>query len=270
MGDKHPDEILKSASSANAAAAARSDPPSMSSATNVFAVRQEDSSKRRFRERNTVVYRLSHWPIWIAVFFLAPGPLIFDLFNAGFDRRMAAWLGLVLLGTGIAGLFGRLPGVEPKPYIFRFHEDKPNPLYRRFCYTFAWGAIVSFAVLNLAGLTVAAMTGSWYLRQIYDVAYFPLVGSVWLLGVLKILPRVRASTRGEGRERRYFYGSLWAVVCAQSVLGVLWKLLPATRTGDLVKLIIFVSILTAVGMLARFGILPRTRVIVPGETVLAD
>ena len=45
---------------------------------------------------------------------------------------------LVLVGTGIAGLFGQLPGVEPRPYIIRFTEDRPNPLYRRICYTMAW------------------------------------------------------------------------------------------------------------------------------------
>src|ERR1700730_15064676 len=92
----------------------------------------------RFRERNKATYRLAHWPIWIFVFFIAPGPLTFDLFERGFDARMALWLGAVLVGPGIAGLRGALPGVEPKPYIIRFTEDRPNPLYRRVCYTFAW------------------------------------------------------------------------------------------------------------------------------------
>ena len=73
---------------------------------------------------------------------------------------MAIWLGLVLVGTGIAGLRGKLPGVEPAPYIIRFTEDKPNPLYRRVCYTFAWSAVLTFALLNLAGLTWAAATVS--------------------------------------------------------------------------------------------------------------
>src|SRR5580704_17806363 len=135
-----------------------------------------------FRERNKVHYRLSHWPIWIFVFFLAPGPLIFDLFEHGFDKRMILWLSAVLAGTGIAGLRGRLPGVEPKPYILRFTEDKPNPLYRRVCYTVAWSDLISFAVLNLAGLVYAVTTGAWRLRQIYEHAYFPLVIALWLLG----------------------------------------------------------------------------------------
>ena len=114
------------------------------------AVRVELASKRKLRERNKVNYRLAHWPIWIWVFFIAPGPLTFDLFERGFDARMAAWLAFVIVATGIAGLRGRLPGVEPKPYILRFTEDKPNPLYRRVCYTFAWSAVVVFAVLNFA------------------------------------------------------------------------------------------------------------------------
>ena len=82
------------------------------------------------------------------MFFIAPGPLTFDLFERGFDARLLTWLGVVLVGTGIAGLFGKLPGCEPAPYIIRFTEDRPNPLYRRICYTTAWGEVVAFAVLN--------------------------------------------------------------------------------------------------------------------------
>src|SRR5687767_9721464 len=77
--------------------------------------RIELASDRRIRERNKISYRLAHWPIWIWVFFIAPGPLTFDLFERGFDLRMATWLSVVLIGTGIAGLRGKLPGVEPRP-----------------------------------------------------------------------------------------------------------------------------------------------------------
>jgi hypothetical protein len=115
----------------------------------------EYASERKIRERNKLYYRFNHWPIWIFVFFIAPGPLTFDLFERGFDARMALWLGAVLVGTGIAGLRGQLPGVEPKPYIIRFTEDRPNPLYRRVCYTFAWSEVITFAVLNITGLVVA-------------------------------------------------------------------------------------------------------------------
>jgi hypothetical protein len=234
------------------------------------AVKVELASRRKFRERNKIRYRVAHWPIWIWVFFIAPGPLIFDLFEHGFDWRMGGWLGLVLIGTGIAGLRGRLPGVEPKPYILRFTEDKPNPLYRRVCYTFAWSAVAVFAILNLAGLVVAIAADKWYLRQIYVYTYFPLALAIWIAGGLGRLPRVKPSTKGEGHERRYFYGSVWAVCIAQPVLGVMWKLLPRTRAADAVKLAVFVGILAFVGNLARRGVLPRTRPIVPGESAISD
>ena len=150
---------------------------------------------------------------------------------------MALWLGVVLLGTGIAGLRGRLPGCEPAPYIIRFTEDRPNPLYRRICYTTAWGEVVAFAVLNTAGLAYAVATGSWRLRQFYEYGYFPIAGTVWLLGAFGVLPRVRPSTKNEGHERRYFYGSVWAVAIAQPVLWLLWKVVPASRGGDALKLL---------------------------------
>src|ERR1700688_529129 len=111
------------------------------------AIKVELASRRKLRERNKISYRFAHWPIWIWVFFIAPGPLTFDLFEHGFDWRMGAWLSAVLIGSGIAGWRGRLPGVEPKPYILRFTEDRPTPLYRRVCYTFAWSAVAVFAVL---------------------------------------------------------------------------------------------------------------------------
>jgi len=234
------------------------------------AERVELADDRRIRELNKVSYRLAHWPIWVWVFFIAPGSVTFDLFERGFDARMALWLTAVLLGTGIAGLRGRLPGVEPRPYIIRFTEDRPNPLYRRVCYTLGWSEVIAFAVLNMAGLAIAIGTGRWQLRQLYEVAYFPIVGTIWLLGALGLLPRVKPSTQGEGHERRYFYGSVWAVCIAQPVLWVLWKVLPQARTADAIKLAVFVGILAYVGNMARRGLLPRTRPIVPGELAVSD
>jgi hypothetical protein len=233
-------------------------------------VKIELASARKLRDRNKTTYRLAHWPIWIWVFFLAPGPLTFHLFAYGFNGWMAAWLGAVLIGTGIAGLRGRLPGVEPRPYIIRFTEDKPNPLYRRVCYTFAWSALITYALLNAAGLVDALINGHWRLRQIYEAAYFPLAITIWILGAAALLPRVKASTKGEGHERRYFYGSVWAVCFAQPVLGLLWKTLPRGRTTDAIELVVFVGILVVTGLLARRGVLPRTRRIVPGELAISD
>jgi hypothetical protein len=237
----------------------------LSSATKV-----ELASGRKLRERNKPLYRLAHWPIWIFVFFIAPGPSTFALFERGFDTPKLAWLLAVILGTGIAALRGRLPGVEPRPYIIRFVEDKPNPLYRRVCYTFAWSVVITFAILNFLGLAVAVATGAWRLKQIYSYGYLPIAITVWILGALGRLPRVKASTQGEGTERRYFYGAVWACCIAQPILGILWKLLPHTRTADTVKLAVFTTTLAFVGFLARRGILPRTRPIVPGELAISD
>jgi hypothetical protein len=230
----------------------------------------EYAHQRKIRERNTRLYRLAHWPIWIWVFFLTPGPLTFSLFAHGFSRGNSIWLGVVLLGTGIAGLYAQLPGVEPRPYILRFDEDKPNPLYRKVCYTFAWNCVISYALLNFSGLVIASVTGTWYLKQIYFYAYFPLCAVILLLGAAGKLPRVGRSTQREGIERRYFYGSVWSVSIAQTVLLILWKATPESRDGSLVKLIIFVVTLAAAGLAAGRGMLPRTRPILPGETMISD
>jgi len=231
----------------------------------------EYAEQRKLRARNTRIYRACHWPIWIFVFFLAPGPLTFTLFAHGFSLVNSLWLGLVLAGTGVAALRGRLPGAEPAPYILRFDEDKPNPLYRRVCYTFAWTAALSYGLLNLSGLVIAAVTGVWYMKQIYNIyVYLPLAAAILLLGALGKLPRVEPSTRKEGTHRRYFYGTVWAVTAAQTVLLVLWKALPLTAATGRVKLGAFVGVLALMGWFAYRGMLPRTRPILPGEDMVAD
>ena len=234
------------------------------------AERVELASDRTLRVRNKLNYRLAHWPIWIWVFFIAPGPITFDLFAHGPSRPMMLWLLAVLVGTGIAGWRGRLPGVEPAPYILRFNEDRPNPLYRRVCYTFAWSEVVSYALLNSAGLIDAIVNGTWRMRAIYDTWYLPIAITMWILGAAGLLPRVGRSTRGEGTERRYFYGSVWAVCIAQPILWLLWKVLPATRLSDVIKLAVFWGVLAYIGNLSRRGLLPRTRPILPGESAVAD
>ncbi|HEX8926794.1 MAG TPA: hypothetical protein VF786_13435 [Terriglobales bacterium] len=232
--------------------------------------RVEYAGARKIRTRNKIYYRVLHWPIWIWVFFLAPGPLTFRLFAHGFGVANLAWLGAVLLGTGIAGLHGSLPGVEPCPYILRFDEDKRNPLYRKVCYTFAWNAVLNFALLNVAALVIAAVTGVWYMKQIYEYAYFPLFVLILALGMAGLLPRVGKSTKGEGIERRYFYGSVWSVTLAQTLLLILWKELPQTHATNVAKLIVFAGTLSLMGTAAYRGALPRTRPIVPGEFMVAD
>jgi hypothetical protein len=109
------------------------------------------------------------------------------------------------------------------------------------------------------------------MRAIYDAWYLPIAGTCWVLGAFGLLPRVKRSTRGEGSERRYFYGSVWAVSIAQPILWLLWKVLPQTRPFDMIKLLAFWAVLAYVGgNLARRGLLPRTRPILPGESAVAD
>ncbi len=232
--------------------------------------RVELAQERKMRSSNTRLYRAAHWPLWIWVFFLAPGPLTFSLFAKGIHLGNLLWLAVVMVATGVAAIRGSLPGAEPRPYILRFDEDKPNPLYRRVCYTFAWNAVLSFALLNLCGLMLAAGSGRWRLQQVYQYGFTPLSLLILLLGAMGKLPRVRPSTRGEGTERRYFYGSVWAVTLAQTLLLVLWKLLPRTHSADQVKLAAYVAVLALAGLAAWRGLLPRARPILPGESMVAD
>jgi len=124
--------------------------------------------------------------------------------------------------------------------------------------------------LAFGSVVVAIVTGRWQLKEMYRYAYFPLAGTIWLLGALGRLPRVKPSTKGEGHERRYFYGSVWAVCWAQPALWLMWKIVPRTTAGDALKLAVFLGILAYVGNLARLGRLPRTRPIVPGEIAVSD
>jgi len=129
---------------------------------------------------------------------------------------------------------------------------------------------VSYAILNIAGILDAILHGTWRLRFFYDAGYLPIAGACWALGALGWLPRVGRSTKAEGTERRYFYGSVWAACIAQPVLWLLWGVFPHTRGFDIAKLVIFAGTIAFVGDLARRGRLPRTRPILPGETIVSD
>jgi len=50
----------------------------------------------------------------------------------------------------------------------------------------------------------------------------------------------------------------------------LWKTLPKNHATDIAKLAIYGSALILMGILAAYGILPRTRPILPGELIVAD
>jgi hypothetical protein len=106
------------------------------------------------------------------------------------------------------------------------------------------------------------------MAPIYHYAYLPVCALILLLGFAGLLPRVARSTKGEGIERRYFYGSVWAVTTAQTLLLVLWKTLPQTLATSLLKLAIYLIALALMGFAAYYGKLPRTRPIVPGELMV--
>ena len=144
-------------------------------------------------------------------------------------------------GHGCRRTAGKAPGCEAAPYIIRFTEDKPNPLYRRICYTFAWGAVISYAVLNMTGLLVAIVNRKMDVEADLRVRVLPVGRQRLAPGLLGKLPRVLPSTKGEGHERRYFYGSVWAVSVAQPVLGLLWVWLPKNQTTNVLKLVVFLG-----------------------------
>jgi hypothetical protein len=100
--------------------------------------------------------------------------------------------------------------------------------------------------------------------------FFPLAALVVILGVVGRLPRAGRSTRYEGLERRYFYGSVWAVTAGQIVLLGLWQTLPVDPVSDAIKLVGYLVVLAGMGLLARWGLLPRTRPILDGVVARAD
>ena len=114
---------------------------------------------------------------------------------------MRAWpRGSPWFWPGRAWRAGSDNSLESNPSRTFSASPKTNPIRSIAASATPWrGAIcISFAILNLAGLIYALATGAWRLRQIYDAAYFPLAGAVILCGLLGWLPRVKASTKGEG------------------------------------------------------------------------
>ncbi len=88
----------------------------------------ERDTERKIRHRNKLYYRFNHWPIWIFVFFIAPGPLVFDFFERGFDQRIATWLAVVLIGYRHRWFIqDSCLAVSRGRTSFAFTEDRPNP-----------------------------------------------------------------------------------------------------------------------------------------------
>jgi len=212
--------------------------------------------------------------IWLILVWTLMGsdPLIGFLDAARLQVHLAWWV-FVLIGLELI-------------HQIHFFISERSAAYNQFWLKKVWGKWERFSNRKISAWTkfritrvfswiviivvVAIVTGHWYLKQIYRYAYFPLAGTIWLLGAIGQLPRVKPSTKGEGHERRYFYGSVWAVCWAQPALWLMWKVVPESRAGDTLKLVVFLAILAFVGNRARLGRLPRTRPIVPGELAVSD
>lgn len=224
------------------------------------------------RERNKNYYRVLHVPIWIWCFWILPGHLTADLYAHGPDRRHWIWLAIVVLVCAWRGWAGRLPGAEPRPYITHYGEDKPNLWYRVVCYTTAWIALLVPLTINLAGLVMYFVTGTYQISSYYRNLYYVLAGLVVLATVLDLTPRARRSTRAEGEERGWFYVAVWTVVPTQLAGWALWRLgrffaLPPHALGEL-RLAGFLAVAGLFFALGYAGKLPRTtRYIVPKGSI---
>ena len=225
------------------------------------------------RERNKNYYRVLHLPIWIWVFFILPGHLTFDLYTHGPDRRHAIWLAIVTAICVWRGIAGRLPGVEPQPYVTHFGVHQPNLWYRVVCYTAAWIDLLVPFTLNFIGLFVAVFTGTWSLKQLYSWLYYPIAVLIVLATVFDFTPRARRSTANEGAERGWFYVAIWTVVPAQLTGWVMWRLGSRMHftAGELAWARLGATLLVA-AMLVILGIrgrLPRTERYRAADQVLA-
>ena len=215
------------------------------------------------RERNKRYYRVLHLPIWLWVFFILPGHLTYDLFTHGPSRRHGIWLAVVFTACAWRGLAGRLPGVEPRPYITHYGRDLPNVPYRVVCYTAAWIDLLVPFTLNLIGVVYANMGGRWILADLYTWLYYPLALMVVAGTLMDLTPRARRSTVHEGSEKAWFYVAIWTVVPTQVASWAAWRLGGAlglnAATLDRIRLLVLVA---SAGLMLHLSLkarLPRTR-----------
>ena len=215
------------------------------------------------RERNKGYYRVLHVPIWVWVFWVLPGNLTSDLYQHGPDRRHWIWLAIVVAVCAWRGALGRLPGVEPKPYITHYGADTPNLGYRVVCYTAAWIDLLVPYILNLLGLVIANITGHWMVPQLYAWLYYPLAIAIVLATALNWTPRARRSTRNEGVEKAWFYVAIWTVVPCQVAAWGMWRLGPRLGLEGTslthARLATFVIVSAALFAITYLGLLPRTQ-----------
>ena len=216
------------------------------------------------RERNKIHYRVLHWPIWVWVFFILPGHLTHDLFQHGPDIRHGVWLAIVATVCVWRGFAGRLPGVEPAPYVTHWGAEQPNVPYRVVCYTSAWIDLLVPFTLNGLGLLIASLTGAWKIDELYTWLYYPMAVAIVAATVFDLTPRARRSTRNEGAERSWFYVALWTVVPSQLAAWAAWRMggQIGLAGADLarVRLTVFAVVAGVFFLLGVKNLLPRTEV----------
>jgi hypothetical protein len=214
------------------------------------------------RERNKRYYRVLHLPIWIWVFFILPGNLTYDLYVHGPDRRHGWWLLPVVLVCIWRGLAGRLPGVEPQPYIRYYGEQKTNLPYRMVCYTAAWIDLLVPFSLNFIGVVLAVITRKWLLADLYIYLYYPLALAIVLASVADKVPRAKRFTLNEGAEKAWFYVAIWTVVPSQTAAWAAWRLGSRLDLGqpgvDYLRLAVFAVVGFTFLILGIRGKLPRS------------
>jgi len=215
------------------------------------------------RGSNKIYYRILHVPLWIWVFWILPGHLTADLYAHGPDRRHWTWLAIITVVCAWRGFAGRLPGVEPRPYITHYGEEKPNLWYRVVCYTAAWIDLLVPFTLNLAGLLINAVVGRWIISTLYVRIYYLLAALVVIATLLDWTPRARRSTRNEGFEKAWFYVAVWTVVPTQLAGWGMWRVgrllgLAGTRL-DHARLLTFLIVAAGFFALGLLGKLPRTQ-----------
>jgi hypothetical protein len=215
------------------------------------------------RERNKNYYRVLHVPIWIWAFWVLPGNLTADLYAHGPDRRHWIWLAIVIAVCAWRGFAGRLPGVEPRPYITHYGEDKPNLWYRVVCYTTAWIALLVPFTINLVGLLINFFTGKWMINDLFARLYYVLAAGIVIATLLDVTPRARRSTRGEGAEKAWFYVTVWMVVPTQLAGWAMWRMGRYFKLSgpslDHLRLATFLIVAGAFLALGLLGRLPRTQ-----------
>jgi hypothetical protein len=159
-------------------------------------------------------------------------------------------------------LLGKLPGVEPQPYITHYGTDQSNVAYRMVCYTAAWIDLVAPFALNFFGLLIAVMTGRWIMRELYLWLYWPIAIAIVAATALGVTPRAAATTRNEGAERAWFYVAIWSVVPSQVAGWAMWRLGPrlglAGHSLNEARLFAFAGVAGLFAVLAAAGKLGRT------------